>query len=43
MILMVFEDDEATVIWCGSHGEYDKTFKGNKAVIGKWLRNKRFI
>ncbi|MFN2262398.1 MAG: type II toxin-antitoxin system HigB family toxin, partial [Psychroflexus sp.] len=25
MILIVFEDDEATIIWTGSHDEYDKT------------------
>jgi mRNA-degrading endonuclease HigB of HigAB toxin-antitoxin module len=27
MILIVFEDNEATVIWTGSHDEYDKTFQ----------------
>ncbi len=43
MILVVFEDNEATVIWTGSHDEYDKTFKGNKATIEKWLRIKRLI
>ncbi len=43
MILVVFEDNEAAVIWTGSHDEYDKTFKGNKATIEKWLRIKRLI
>lgn len=43
MILVVFEDNEATVIWTGSHDEYDKTFKGNKTTIEKWLRIKRLI
>jgi len=43
MILIVFEDDEAVVIWTGSHDEYDKTFKGNKTTIGKWLRNQKLI
>lgn len=43
MILIVFEDDEATVIWIGSHDEYDKTFKGNKNTIEKWLRNQKMI
>lgn len=42
MILIVF-DDEATIIWTGSHDEYDKTFKGNKTTIEKWLRNQQFI
>lgn len=41
MILLVFEDNEATVIWTGSHDEYDKTFKGNKTTIEKWLRIKK--
>ena len=43
MILIVFEDNEATVIWTGSHDEYDKTFKGNKKTIEKWLRNQQLI
>lgn len=43
MIFVVFEDDEATVIWAGSHDEYDKTFKGNKKTIEKWLRIKKLI
>ena len=43
MILIVFEDDEATVVWTGSHDEYDKTFKGNKTTIEKWLRNQQLI
>lgn len=43
MILVVFEDNEATIIWTGSHDEYDKTFKGNKSTIEKWLRIKRLI
>ena len=43
MILIVFEDDEAIVIWTGSHNEYDKTFKGNKITIEKWLRNQKMI
>jgi mRNA-degrading endonuclease HigB of HigAB toxin-antitoxin module len=43
MILVVFEDNEATVIWCGSHDEYDKTFKGNKKTIEKWLRVQKLI
>lgn len=43
MILIVFEDDEVTVVWTGSHDEYDKTFKGNKTMIEKWLRNQQLI
>jgi len=43
MILIVFDDNEATVIWTGSHDDYDKTFKGNKTTIEKWLRIKKLI
>ena len=43
MILVVFEDNEATVIWTGTHDEYDKTFKGNKKTIEKWLRIQKLI
>jgi mRNA interferase HigB len=43
MILIVFEDNEATVVWTGSHDEYDKTFKGNKSTIEKWLRKQNLI
>jgi len=43
MILIVFEDEEAIVVWAGSHDEYDKTFKGNKSTIKKWLRNQKMI
>lgn len=42
MILIVFENPEATVVWAGSHGEYDKIFK-NKATIEKWLRKQNLI
>ncbi len=43
MILIVFEDNEATVIWTGSHDEYDKTFKGNKTTNEQWLRIQKLI
>ncbi len=43
MIFIVFDADEATVVWAGSHDEYDKTFKGNKTTIEKWLRIKNWI
>lgn len=43
MVLVVFEQGEATVIWTITHGEYNKTFKGNKNTIEKWLRNQQLI
>lgn len=36
LILIEFnEEGEATVIWAGTHQEYDSTFKGNKNTIKK--------
>jgi len=43
MILIVFEEKEATVIWVGLHYDYDKIFKGNKSTIEKWLRSQNLI
>jgi mRNA interferase HigB len=44
MILIEFEGNgEASVVWCGSHDEYEITFKNNKTTIKKWLREKGFI
>ena len=43
MILIAFEDNEATVIWAGSHDEYDAIFKGNKGTIEKWLRRRNLV
>jgi hypothetical protein len=37
------EDGEATVIWVGSHDEYERTFRNNKYTIKNWLRNKGYI
>lgn len=44
LILIEFDDDgEATIIWAGTHQEYESTFKNNKPTIEKWLRNKGYI
>lgn len=43
MILILFDNEEATVIWIGSHDEYEQTFKNNKQTIEKWLRKSRLI
>ena len=43
MILIVFEEYEATIVWVGSHDEYDLTFKGNKQTIKSWLRKQGMI
>jgi mRNA-degrading endonuclease HigB of HigAB toxin-antitoxin module len=43
MILIEFEDEEASVVWLGDHKEYDKTFKNNKSTIKKWLKVNNWI
>jgi mRNA interferase HigB len=43
MILVLFEDSEAIVLWTGTHDEYERIFKGNKITIEKWLRNQKLI
>ena len=44
MILIEFEGNgEATVVWAGSHQEYEKTFRNNKNTIKKWLRDNEWI
>lgn len=41
--MIELEEGEATFVWAGTHQEYEKTFKNNKATIEKWLRNKNYI
>lgn len=44
LILIEFDDDgEATIVWAGTHQEYESTFKNNKATIEKWLRKNSYI
>jgi hypothetical protein len=43
MILVEFEDDEATVVWVGNHDAYKRTFKNNKSTIRKWLKDNNWI
>ena len=44
MILIEFEEDgEATVVWAGNHDDYELTFKNNRNVIKKWLRDNNWI
>ncbi|MBI6119632.1 type II toxin-antitoxin system HigB family toxin [Salegentibacter maritimus] len=43
MILIEFEDNEASVIWVGSHQEYERIFKNNKSAIANWLKSKDLI
>ncbi len=44
MILIEFEDDgAATIVWCGSHDDYELIFDNNKVTIKKWLKSKGLI
>ncbi|TDW48562.1 RelE-like HigB toxin of type II HigAB toxin-antitoxin system [Flavobacterium sp. 270] len=44
LILLEFDDEgEATIVWAGTHQEYETIFKNNKTTIEKWLRKKGYI
>lgn len=44
LILVELDDDgEGTIVWAGSHKEYETTFKNNKTTIEKWLRKNGHI
>lgn len=44
LILVELEENgEATIVWAGSHDDYELTFKNNRNVIKKWLRDNSWI
>ena len=44
MIMIEFEETgEATIVWAGNHDDYELTFKNNRSVIRKWLRDNNWI
>jgi mRNA-degrading endonuclease HigB of HigAB toxin-antitoxin module len=44
LILIEFEENgDATIVWAGSHDDYEQTFKNNRNVIKKWLRDNNWI
>lgn len=44
LILIEFEENgDATIVWAGNHNDYELTFKNNRNVIKKWLRNNSWI
>jgi mRNA interferase HigB len=44
MILIEFGmDGEGTIVRAGTHDDYEATFRNNKAVVEKWLRNHKWI
>ncbi len=43
MILIEIDEKEASVVWVGTHQEYETTFKNNKNTIKKWLKSNEYI
>jgi mRNA interferase HigB len=44
LIMIEFEENgEATIVWAGSHDDYELIFKNNRNVIKKWLRDNNWI
>lgn len=43
MILIEFDDNEASVVWVGSHQDYDRIFKNNRNSIRNWLKSNDWI
>lgn len=43
ILIEIDGEGEATIVWAGTHQEYENTFKNNKSTIAKWLRSKGFI
>lgn len=44
LILIEFEENgEVTIVWAGSHDDYELIFKNNRVVIKKWLRDNNWI
>lgn len=44
LVLVEFEENgEITIVWCGSHDEYENTFKNNKNTIRKWLKDRDWV
>jgi hypothetical protein len=43
ILVEIDEEGEATIVWAGTHQEYETTFKNNKSTIEKWLRKNGYI
>lgn len=43
MVLIEFDEEEASVVWVGTHQDYETTFKNNKNTIRKWLNANDWI
>ena len=43
LVLLEFKTSDATIVWVGSHAQYEQTFKNNKKTINRWLKNREWI
>jgi len=43
LILLELSEAEATVVWAGTHHDYERIFKNSKTVIKKFLSDKGWI
>ena len=44
LIMIEFDDDgEATIVWAGTHPDYEATCQNNKLTNEKWLRKNSYI
>lgn len=43
MLIEFDEDGEITIVWAGTHQQYERIFKNNKDTIRKWLKQQEWI
>jgi mRNA interferase HigB len=43
LALVIFDEQEAEIIWVNDHPAYERVFQNSKDVIEKWLRSKGLI
>ena len=43
LVLIQLNDNEATVVWAGTHDDYERVFKNTKNTIKKYLSDNRWI
>lgn len=43
LLMIQLQEQYVTIIWIGTHPDYERIFKNNKATIEKWLRSENHI
>lgn len=43
LLLELSDDGEATVVWAGTHDDYERIFRNSKSVIKKYLSDRGWI